>query len=148
VRKPFDYSTDLTGRSSGPDNPTVTSKAVRRYGRNETTGEQPAELYREPVNGDAPLTHHNRPFKAHVETVGWHPHTHKFVRATHPNAEAKAPGGANFPSPPLEPVGMTHSKYGGQHGEPQKRPGPSGNHGGKKAPLGSLNDRDIRGRKS
>jgi hypothetical protein len=127
----------------GPDNPHVVSKSDRRYPNDI---KQPADLYRDPVNGDSPITHRNEIARPHVETVGWHPETGKHVQATHPNAEAKAAGNAKRTHAPLEPVGQTHSKYGGEHGKQQTRPESHG-HGGKTAPLGSLNRSPMKGHK-
>jgi len=87
-RRPFGFNVDLTqGRSS---NPTVHSKHDVRHGRNATTGEQPADIYRDPVSPSPPVArHHNEPFVRHVETVGVHPVTGKYVDPTHPNAERR-----------------------------------------------------------
>ena len=58
--------------------------------RNATTGEQPADIYRDPVSPSPPVArHHNDPFVRHVETVGVHPVTGKYVDPTHPNAERR-----------------------------------------------------------
>jgi hypothetical protein len=121
VRKSFNQHASVVGPVGGhPDNRGVTSKSVRRYGANETTGENPGELYRDPVDGDSPVTHHNSIASHHVETVGWMDGS--FNKATHPNAAAKAAGNAKRTHAALEPVGQTHSKYGGEHGKPQSRP--------------------------
>lgn len=157
VRRGLDYSVDVTGRG-GPENPPVHSKAVRNYGRDGaggsrgsvpgSTGRQPGELYRDPVNPDSPITHHGGPAVEHKETVGWL--NGEFRRATTPNADARRGTDRLFTHEPLRPVGMTNSKTGGEHGSPQTRPAPRGNGGaaaqGVKGPGGALNARRDRNR--
>jgi hypothetical protein len=134
VRKAFDQHASVVDPVRGhPDNREVTSKNTRRYGRNETTGDQPAEVYRDEVPGEVPVIHRNETEKPHKETVGWM--NGEFRRATHPNAERRAAGGVTRTHAPLEPVGMTHSKTGGEHGKPQMQKVPeSRGSGGVPAP--------------
>lgn len=150
TRRTFGYDADLTGRG-GRENPVVHSKNDRRYGRNEMTGEQPAGIYSEPAHGDLPIVHRNEPFTPHVETVGWPGGGKPYVHPTHPNADRRAAGGAVHTHKPLEPVGMTHSKTGGAHGEPQTLPASQGNGGnasarGNHGPHGVLNQPRDRNR--
>jgi hypothetical protein len=128
VRKSFDMHASVVGPVGGhPDNREVHSKNTVRYNRNETTGQQPADIYRDPVNGDSPITHRNNIAIPHKETVGWM--DGEFRKASHPNAEAKAAGNAKRTNRALEPVGQTRSKYGDEHGKRQQRPEPQGNGG-------------------
>jgi hypothetical protein len=122
-RKSFDEHASVVGPVHGhPDNREVTSKNTRRYGRNETTGQQPADIYRDPVPPSMPATHVGRPGRPHVETVGWHPHTHEFVKATHPEAEARGHGNAVYTHEPLRPEGLAHDASGGEHGRKSVAP--------------------------
>jgi hypothetical protein len=147
-RKAFDEHASVVGPVHGhPDNREVTSKNTRRYGRNETTGQQPAEIYRDEVSGDSPITHHNKPFVHHVEVAGHVPNSGgQWAHPTHPNAEAKSAGNSKFTHAPLEPVGQTHSKYGGEHGKEQTRPESDPTRGARTAPHGHLNTRRDRNR--
>jgi hypothetical protein len=149
VRSKFAEQPSVVHQPDRSENRITHSKNTRRYGRNETTGEQPADLYRDPVNPDSPIRHHNAEFRHHVETVGHVPNTGgQWADATHPNAEAKAAGNARHTHRPLEPVGQTHSKTGGAHGEPQTRPESDTRRGAKQSTpqLGTLNTRRDRNR--
>jgi len=145
-RKAFSEHASVVEPIDGhPDNREVTSKSTRRYGRNETTGSQPAQIYRDPVNGDSPITHHNNLAVPHKETVGWPGGGQPFQHPTHPNAEARAAGNAKRTHKALEPVGQTHSKYGGEHGKQQTRPGSDTKRGATTAPHGTLNRTRMKG---
>src|SRR5450755_2857301 len=86
-------STRRAGRTGFGENPTVTSKNVRRYGRDPegdvhgSTGEQPAKLCRDPVPPSLPPKVHTdrAPPAGSVAVAGWDPQTGKFVPASHPH---------------------------------------------------------------
>ena len=136
TRRAFGFHTDVTGRQ-GPENPTVHSKDDRRHpeglagATHSSHGEAPAGVYVDAVNPDSPITHHAAPFQHYVETVGHHPRRGgEYIHPTHPNSERRAAGNAVFTSAPLQPVGMTHSKTGGAHGQEPTRPESRGTHPG------------------
>jgi hypothetical protein len=127
VRKSFDMHASVVGPVGGhPDNREVHSKNTVRYNPNETTGQQPAEIRRDVVSGDSPISHHASIATPHKETVGWM--DGQFYKPTHPNSARRAAGNAVRTHRPLRPAGMDWDKTGGEFGTPQQRPA-SGNHG-------------------
>jgi hypothetical protein len=120
------YREELGNRPSAtPPNERVHSKNERRYGRNTTTGQQPAGgPDREPNDAppSMPATHVGKVMAPHVETAGWHPHSGRYVHPTHPVAETRGHTNAVLPHTSSRPTGMADSASGGKHGEPQTRP--------------------------
>lgn len=87
--------------STSRENPTVHSKADRRYGHNETHGQQPARPMPQTGRPSVGIFHETRHAKPVSEQVG-HPTdgsgrfaregTGPFIRPTHPNTGAETAG--------------------------------------------------------
>jgi hypothetical protein len=139
TRRNFGIDVDITGsaderRARAGENPPVHSKSTRhghpasRFASDPRQPRTSADgVYRDEVNGDVPITHHNEVFTPHVETVGHPGDGAPYIHPTFPNAEAKATKAVHTHEP-LRPVGQTWDKYGGEHGEKPRRP-ESGNRG-------------------
>lgn len=79
--------------SQSRENPAVHSKADRRYGHNETHGQQPARPMPQTGRPSVGIFHETRHAKPHSEQVGHATDgSGRFIRPTHPNTGAEVGG--------------------------------------------------------
>jgi hypothetical protein len=137
---------------SGPENPTVSSKNDKRYGRQgsklsgatfKSTGDQPAGQQHDDIAPSLPQRSYPR--AEHTsERVGWVNGVNH--AATHPNTKRHDGGHESGRHTNTDAApGQAHSASGGKFGAPQLRPAPAPRAGVRTADTGAMDRKPYTG---